>query len=63
MPDDGCKSLKLQGGDANRALEQGKQMAARCGCRAVTLIFKPKDDYQSVTVVCLRGGRRKTGGP
>lgn len=64
MPEEGCKAKVELGrevdvGNIEQVLANAKAIAARCGCHAVTLVFKPKDGFSTVTIGCLRGRRRK----
>lgn len=63
-----CKArVQLDGevnaGNIKAVLANAKTLSARCGCKAVTLIFKPKDGFTSVTIGCLRGRQPKPGPP
>jgi hypothetical protein len=64
MPDPECKARvelgrEVDAGNIEQVLANAKSLAARCGCHAVTLVFKPKDGFTTVTIGCLRGRKRK----
>ena len=64
MPDPECKAKVELGrevdvGNIEQVLANAKAISARCGCHAVTLVFKPKDGFTTVTIGCLRGRKRK----
>lgn len=64
MADEVCKAKidlgsEVERGNLGQVLDRAKEIAARCGCHAVTLVFKPKDGYRTVSIGCLRGRRKK----
>jgi prepilin signal peptidase PulO-like enzyme (type II secretory pathway) len=64
MSDPECKARvelgrEVDAGNIEQVLASAKALAARCGCHAVTLVFKPKDGYTTVSIGCLRGRKRK----
>jgi len=65
MPDvTDCKARVELGGEVDagnieQVLASAKALAARCGCHAVTLVFKPKDRFTTVSIGCLRGRRKR----
>jgi hypothetical protein len=59
VADESCKAKIEHAGNLDQVLEQAKEIAGRCGCHAVTLVFKPKDGFTSVSIGCLRGRRKK----
>jgi len=63
MADESCKARielgsEVEPGALGHVLDQAREIAARCGCHAVSLVFKPKDGFRTVTIGCLRGRRR-----
>jgi len=63
MADESCKAKVELGrevdvGNIEQVLANAKAIGQRCGCRAVTLVFKPKDGFTTVTIGCLRGRRK-----
>jgi hypothetical protein len=50
---------EVDAGNIEQVLASAKALAARCGCHAVTLVFKPKDGYTTVSIGCLRGRKKK----
>ena len=49
---------EVDGSNIGQVLATAKAMAQRCDCRALTLIFKPKDGFKTVTIGCLRGRKK-----
>jgi len=50
---------EVGGANIEHVLASAKALATRCGCHAVTLVFRPKDGYTTVSIGCLRGRKRK----
>jgi hypothetical protein len=68
MAGDECKAKvdlgrEVDAGNIEQVLANAKALGVRCGCRAVTLVLKPKDGFSSVTIGCLRGRRPKPPEP